>query len=75
MTDVELARTYHRVFMHGDGQTVLDDLLGRFDARMSYVPQDTHGTAFREGQRAVVRGHILSILASVDAGEPMIPRV
>lgn len=50
---------YLRVFEgHAEGALVLDDLVTRFDSRLSYVrggPEADRETAFREGQRYVVR--------------------
>lgn len=46
--------TYNRIFIgHGDGVAILDELKTLYGGK-SHTPGDTHETAFKEGQRAVV---------------------
>lgn len=55
----------YRVFeTSGDGQTVLADLCESYMDRSSFVPGDSHATAFNEGQRSVV----LAIFALLEGG-------
>ena len=49
-----LAKSYAAAFNGGAGREVLDDLIKRFDDRLSYVKGDPYETAFREGQRSVL---------------------
>ncbi len=65
--------TYHAALVgHHEGATVLDDLIARFDARMSFVAGHADLTAFREGQRSVIR-FILDTVVSVESGAPKFP--
>jgi len=48
-------KIYERIFQKDkDGLAVLDELSRLFYDRPSYVKGDSHETAFKEGQRAVV---------------------
>lgn len=64
--------SYHRVFVgHNEGQSVLDDMLARFDSAVSFVPGGLDAqrmSDLREGQRSVVRW-IAEVLARVESGE------
>ena len=53
-------RTYSRVFEHGDGPAVLDDLTLKF-WKNPYSVGDTHETAYRAGMMAVL-DHIINNL-------------
>ena len=53
---------------------MLDDLIGRFDSRMSFVAGQPDLTAFREGQRSVIRW-ILETVVSVENGTPKFPPI
>ena len=65
--------TYHAALVgHHEGATVLDDLIARFDARQSFSPGQPDVTAFREGQRSVIR-FILDTCVSVESGTPKFP--
>ena len=65
--------TYHAALVgHHEGATVLDDLIARFDARQSFIPGQPDVTAFREGQRSVIR-FILDTCVSVESGTPKFP--
>ena len=70
--------TYHAALVgHHEGASVLNDLIARFDARMSFVsgiPDAALLTAFHEGQRSVIR-FILDTCVSVESGAPMFPPV
>lgn len=70
--------TYHAALVgHHEGATVLDDLIARFDARMSFVagiPDADRLTAYHEGQRSVVR-FILDTVVSVESGAPKFPPI
>ena len=62
---------------HHEGASVLDDLIARFDARMSFVsgvPDSALLTAFHEGQRSVIR-FILDTVVSVESGTPKFPPI
>ena len=65
--------TYHAALVgHHEGATVLDDLIARFDARMSFVSDHADLTAYHEGQRSVIR-FILDTVVSVESGAPKFP--
>lgn len=65
--------TYHAVLVgHHEGAKVMDDLIARFDARLSFMPGQADVTAYREGQRSVVRW-LLETLVSVESGAPKFP--
>lgn len=70
--------TYHAVLVgHHEGAQVLDDLIARFDARLSFVAgghEADRQTAYREGQRSVIR-FILETAASVEQGQPGFPAI
>jgi hypothetical protein len=70
--------TYHAALVgHHEGATVLDDLVARFDARMSFVAGGVDAdrlTAYHEGQRSVVR-FILETCVSVESGAPKFPPI
>lgn len=47
---------YNRIFQRDqDGMNILEELIKLYYDRKSYVKGDTHDTAFREGQRDVVK--------------------
>lgn len=50
----ELIKTYKRVFESSDGEEVLEDLKKRCNFHTTSFVNDSHETAFREGQRSVV---------------------
>ena len=50
----ELIKTYKRVFESSDGEAVLEDLKKRCNFHTTSFVNDSHETAFREGQRSVV---------------------
>jgi hypothetical protein len=67
--------TYHAALVgHHEGATVLDDLIARFDARMSFIVGQPDLTAYHEGQRSVVR-FILDTVVSVESGAPKFPPI
>lgn len=73
-----LPRDYHNLFIgtHG-GQDVLDDLIARFDAVMSYVPGGVEGarqTDFNEGKRLVIK-FILETLANAEENNQVFPKL
>lgn len=50
----ELIKTYKRVFESSDGEEILEDLKKRCNFYSTSFSNDSHETAFREGQRSVV---------------------
>lgn len=71
-------QTYHRVLVdHKEGETMLEDLVGRFDAQVSFVPGELAAerlSTFRDGQRSVIRW-LLETVAAAQAGEQKFPRI
>lgn len=65
---VELALV-RRVFSSLDGKQLLDQWVGMFCRRRSFVEGDPHATSFREGQRDVIE-QILDAVAL--AAQPMV---
>jgi hypothetical protein len=62
-------QTYQSVFsVHPAGQKVLEELSARFYDIASYTKNDSHETAFKEGQRSVLR-FIIGKLGQIEAGE------
>ena len=55
MTPKELKETYRSVLMSEDGEKVMEDLGARFGLWKSSFTPNSDETAFREGQRDVVR--------------------
>lgn len=50
------SQTYQTAFSaHPAGQKVLEELTARFYDIASYTKNDSHETAFKEGQRSVLR--------------------
>lgn len=70
MTEQLLPDVYKAVFVNNvAGQKVLEDLSARFYDIPSYTPGDSHHTAFKEGQRFVIR-MILQQLSMIDQEQP-----
>ena len=65
MTPEELKALYRTVFAGPDGQQVFDDILSRPRVySVTFVSDNTHETAFKEGQRSV--GLFLRNMVNVD---------
>jgi len=65
MTPEELKQAYRTLFASGDGQVVLNDLMARTSVYgVTFTPENTHETAFKEGQRSV--GLFLRNMITVD---------
>ena len=65
MTPDELKELYRTIFGSPDGRQVLDDLLARTSIYgVTFVADNTHETAFKEGQRSV--GLFLRSTTTVD---------
>ena len=54
MTPDELKQAYRSLFASNDGKVVLNDLMARTSVYgVTFTPDNTHETAFKEGQRSV----------------------
>lgn len=61
------------VFEAGNGPKALELLVNMYFNKRSYTKDDTHETAYKEGQRDVVR-HIVS-MCEVASGRKLTPKV
>lgn len=69
MKNVE-PETYHYVFQQDPaGKEIFDELTRVFYDIQSFDPDNTHKTAFNEGQRSVVRFIINKMLQAENNGE------
>ena len=64
---------YNRIFQRDqDGINILDEMSVLFYDRQSYTRGDTHETAFREGQRSVVKW-LLNKSGVIEGGDNVAP--
>ena len=65
MTPDELRELYRTLFASADGKAVYNDLMARTSVYgVTFTPENTHETAFKEGQRRV--GLFLRNMVTVD---------
>jgi len=52
-TELELVSMFQQVFTGKNGEVILDWFKHMYGDKISFVPNDPHGTSFNEGQRSV----------------------